>query len=216
LKVMGFDARVGTGHERTLKVRVGRYGTHETRPQAQRRLKTRLGGQPFVVEEPERRPAAVDTPLMQQYREIKARHPTPFCFFGWGTSTRCSRMTRGSPPGSWDYLTPGTKGGAAEVPLAGVPVKAATEYLRRLIPLGTACALRAGGGFAILLHQRRVHLGGRRHGSSTTKRLAPEPRLESPLRLRRVLVRPIASDRTLKSPLVSRTTRASKPITFRR
>jgi len=31
---------------------VGHYATREQAQQAQRRLKTRLGGQPFVVEEP--------------------------------------------------------------------------------------------------------------------------------------------------------------------
>src|SRR5713101_3359300 len=52
LKVMGFDARVVRDTSGLFKVRVGRYGTHEDAAQALRRLKTRLGGQPFVVEEP--------------------------------------------------------------------------------------------------------------------------------------------------------------------
>ena len=52
LKVMGFDARVVRDTSGLFKVRVGRYATHEDAAQAQRRLKTRLGGQPFVVEEP--------------------------------------------------------------------------------------------------------------------------------------------------------------------
>src|SRR2546425_9169397 len=52
LKVMGFDAHVVSDTSGLFKVRVGRYGTHEDAAQAQRRLKTRLGGQPFVVEEP--------------------------------------------------------------------------------------------------------------------------------------------------------------------
>src|SRR2546427_12943835 len=38
-------------------------------------------------------------------------------------------------------LTSRNNGGAAEVPLAGVPVKAATEYLRRLIGLGHRVAI---------------------------------------------------------------------------
>ena len=52
LKVMGFDAHVVRDTSGLFKVRVGRYGTHEDAAQAQRRLKTRLGGQPFVVEVP--------------------------------------------------------------------------------------------------------------------------------------------------------------------
>ena len=52
LKVMGFDARVVRDTSGLFKVRVGHYPTHDQAAQVQRRLKTRLGGQPFVVEEP--------------------------------------------------------------------------------------------------------------------------------------------------------------------
>ncbi len=52
LKVMGFDARVVRDTSGLFKVRVGRYATREEAQRAQARLKTRLGGQPFVVEEP--------------------------------------------------------------------------------------------------------------------------------------------------------------------
>ena len=53
LKVMGFtDARVVRDSSGFFKVRVGRYATHQDAQRAQQRLKTRLGGQPFVVEEP--------------------------------------------------------------------------------------------------------------------------------------------------------------------
>jgi len=52
LKVMGFDARVVRDTSGLFKVRVGRYATHDEAAQVQRRLKTKLGGQPFVVEAP--------------------------------------------------------------------------------------------------------------------------------------------------------------------
>jgi sporulation related protein len=52
LKVMGFDARVLRDTSGLFKVRVGRYPTRDEAIKAQRQLKTRLGGQPFVVEEP--------------------------------------------------------------------------------------------------------------------------------------------------------------------
>ena len=52
LKVMGFDARVVRDTSGLFKVRVGHYATRDEAQQAQRRIKTRLGGQPFVVEEP--------------------------------------------------------------------------------------------------------------------------------------------------------------------
>ena len=52
LKVMGFEARVVRDTSGLFKVRVGHYATREEAQHTQRRLKTRLGGQPFVVQEP--------------------------------------------------------------------------------------------------------------------------------------------------------------------
>lgn len=52
LKVMGFDARVVRDTSGLFKVRVGHYATREEAVQTLRRLRTRLGGQPFVVEQP--------------------------------------------------------------------------------------------------------------------------------------------------------------------
>ncbi|HEX5435594.1 MAG TPA: DNA mismatch repair protein MutS [Gemmatimonadaceae bacterium] len=77
------------------------------------------------------------TPLMQQYREIKARHQDAILFFRMGdfyemfyddaeTASRVLGLT----------LTSRNNGGAARVPLAGVPVKAVNEYLRRLVAQG--------------------------------------------------------------------------------
>jgi SPOR domain len=52
LKVMGFEARVVRDTSGLFKVRVGHFATREEAQRTQRRLKTRLGGQPFVVQEP--------------------------------------------------------------------------------------------------------------------------------------------------------------------
>ena len=52
LKVMGFDARVVRDTTGFFKVRVGRYATREEAQRAQQRLKQKVGGQPFVVDEP--------------------------------------------------------------------------------------------------------------------------------------------------------------------
>ena len=82
------------------------------------------------------------TPLMQQYREIKARHQDAILFFRMGdfyemfyddaeTASRAIGLT----------LTSRNNGGAAEVPLAGIPVKAAAEYLRRLVGQGFRVAI---------------------------------------------------------------------------
>ncbi|HYL20902.1 MAG TPA: DNA mismatch repair protein MutS [Gemmatimonadales bacterium] len=83
-----------------------------------------------------------DTPLMQQYREIKARHPDTILFFRmgdfyemFGDDARLAARALGLT------LTARNNGGAADVPLAGVPVKAGTEYLRRLIGLGHRVAI---------------------------------------------------------------------------
>ena len=83
-----------------------------------------------------------DTPLMQQYREIKARHPQTLLFFRMGDfyemfedDARLAARELGL------MLTSRNNGGAAEVPLAGVPVKAAAEYLRRLIAKGHRVAI---------------------------------------------------------------------------
>ena len=82
------------------------------------------------------------TPLMQQYREIKARHPAAILFFRMGdfyemfyddaeTAARVLGLT----------LTSRNNGGAAEVPLAGIPVKAGPDYLRRLVQQGFRVAI---------------------------------------------------------------------------
>ena len=79
---------------------------------------------------------------MQQYREIKARHQSAILFFRMGdfyemfyedaeTAARILGLT----------LTSRNNGGAAEVPLAGVPVKAGPEYLRRLVQRGFRVAI---------------------------------------------------------------------------
>lgn len=52
LKVMGYDARVVRDTSGMFKVRVGKYVTREKAQVALFNLRTRLGGQPFVVEEP--------------------------------------------------------------------------------------------------------------------------------------------------------------------
>jgi len=79
---------------------------------------------------------------MQQYREIKGRHQNAILFFRMGefyemfyddaeTASRVLGLT----------LTSRNNGGAADVPLAGVPVKAAGEYVRRLVQQGFRVAI---------------------------------------------------------------------------
>ncbi|MEO7217379.1 MAG: DNA mismatch repair protein MutS [Gemmatimonadaceae bacterium] len=79
----------------------------------------------------------VATPLMQQYREIKAKHPDSILFFRMGDFyetfyddaeliSRALGIT----------LTTRNNGGSAQVPLAGVPVKAGPDYVRKLVQMG--------------------------------------------------------------------------------
>src|SRR5438477_3838217 len=82
------------------------------------------------------------TPLMQQYRDIKSRHQDAILFFRMGefyemfyedaeTASRALGLT----------LTSRNNGAAADVPLAGVPVKAAGGYIRRLVQQGFRVAI---------------------------------------------------------------------------
>ncbi len=79
---------------------------------------------------------------MQQYREIKGRHQNAILFFRMGefyemffddaeTAARVLGLT----------LTSRNNGGASDVPLAGVPVKAAGDYIRRLVQQGFRVAI---------------------------------------------------------------------------
>ncbi|HXI21949.1 MAG TPA: hypothetical protein VNH46_12720, partial [Gemmatimonadales bacterium] len=78
------------------------------------------------------------TPLMQQYREIKARHRDAILFFRMGDfyemffedAQLAARLLN---------ITLTSRGDG--IPLAGVPVKAAAEYLRQLIAGGHRVAI---------------------------------------------------------------------------
>jgi len=81
---------------------------------------------------------AESTPLMQQYREIKARHRDAILFFRMGDfyemffdDAELGARVLG--------ITLTSRGDG--VPLAGVPVKAAAEYLRQLIAAGHRVAV---------------------------------------------------------------------------
>ena len=82
------------------------------------------------------------TPLMQQYQQIKSQHANAILMFRMGdfyemfyddaeVASRELGLT----------LTSRNNGGASDVPLAGVPVKAVTEYLRRLVQKGYRVAI---------------------------------------------------------------------------
>src|SRR5687767_12408481 len=82
------------------------------------------------------------TPLMRQYARIKAQHGDAILFFRMGdfyemfmedavTAARVLGLT----------LTSRNNGGAARVPLAGFPIKAADTYVKRLVQQGFKVAI---------------------------------------------------------------------------
>ena len=86
--------------------------------------------------------AGDDTPLMQQWRAAKSRHPDSLLFMRVGDfyelfhgdaeeGARLLGLT----------LTARNNGAAAKVPLAGVPAKALDDYLSKLVRLGRRVAI---------------------------------------------------------------------------
>src|SRR5262245_52725755 len=83
-----------------------------------------------------------DTPLMQQWRDVKARHRDALVFFRvgdffelfYGDAEEGSKLLGLT-------LTARNNGSASAVPLAGVPVKALDDYLARLVKLGRRVAI---------------------------------------------------------------------------
>jgi DNA mismatch repair protein MutS len=87
-------------------------------------------------------PKQEDTPLMRQWREAKSRHPDALIFFRVGDFYEmfCEDAEEGARLLGLT-LTSRNNGGAADVPLAGIPVKARNDYLQRLVRLGRRVAI---------------------------------------------------------------------------
>ena len=85
---------------------------------------------------------SADTPLMQQWREVKSRHRDALVFFRvgdffelfYGDAEEGSKLLGLT-------LTARNNGAASAVPLAGVPAKALDDYLARLVRLGRRVAI---------------------------------------------------------------------------
>jgi DNA mismatch repair protein MutS len=87
-------------------------------------------------------PKPEETPLMQQWRDAKSRHPGRADLLPGRRLLRdVLRGRRGGRPLLGLTLTSRNNGGAANVPLAGVPVRARDEYIQRLIRLGRRVAI---------------------------------------------------------------------------
>ncbi len=86
--------------------------------------------------------AAGHTPLIAQYLDIKSRHPDALLFFRVGDFYEMFFEDAEEGSGLLGLtLTSRNNGASADVPLAGVPVKAAAEYVSRLLRAGRRVAI---------------------------------------------------------------------------
>jgi DNA mismatch repair protein MutS len=86
--------------------------------------------------------ASEDTPMMQQWRDVKRRHQDALVFFRVGDFFE---LFHGDAEEGAKLLgltlTNRNNGAAKKVPLAGIPVKALDEYLARLVKAGRRVAI---------------------------------------------------------------------------
>ncbi|HKK93933.1 MAG TPA: hypothetical protein VJ925_10890, partial [Longimicrobiales bacterium] len=86
--------------------------------------------------------ASDDTPMMQQWRDVKRRHKDALVFFRVGDFFE---LFHGDAEEGAKLLgltlTNRNNGAAKKVPLAGIPAKALDEYLARLVKAGRRVAI---------------------------------------------------------------------------
>ena len=82
-----------------------------------------------------------DTPLMQQWREIKARHADAFVFFRVGDFYELFNEDAVEGSRILDLTLTSRNNGSSRAPLAGVPAHALDTYLRRLVAAGKRVAI---------------------------------------------------------------------------
>ena len=86
--------------------------------------------------------SALDTPMMRQYLEIKARHPDAILFYRMGDFYEMFlRDAEIAAPLLEIALTTRDRGKPDAVPMCGVPVHAVEPYLKRLAELGHRVAI---------------------------------------------------------------------------
>jgi DNA mismatch repair protein MutS len=84
---------------------------------------------------------AEDTPLMQQWREVKARHPDALVFFRVGDFYELFNEDAEEGARLLDLTLTSRNNGSSRAPLAGVPAHALQGYLQRLIAHGRRVAI---------------------------------------------------------------------------
>lgn len=87
-----------------------------------------------------KRPAA--TPMLRQYLELKALHPEALLLFQLGDFYELFREDATTASGILDLLlTQRGTGKSESVPMCGVPVRSASEHIRRLVAAGYTVAI---------------------------------------------------------------------------
>jgi DNA mismatch repair protein MutS len=84
---------------------------------------------------------STDTPLMQQWREIKARHPDSFVLFRVGDFYELFYEDAEEGARLLEITLTSRNNGSSRAPLAGIPVHALESYLQRLVRLGRRVAI---------------------------------------------------------------------------
>jgi DNA mismatch repair protein MutS len=82
-----------------------------------------------------------DTPLMQQWREIKARHPDSLVLFRVGDFYELFFEDAEEGSRLLEITLTSRNNGSSRAPLAGIPVHALDSYLQRLVRLGRRVAI---------------------------------------------------------------------------
>lgn len=85
--------------------------------------------------------ASEDTPLMLQWREVKARHPDALVFFRVGDFYELFNDDAVEGSRLLDLTLTSRNNGGSKAPLAGIPAHALETYLRRLVAAGRRVAI---------------------------------------------------------------------------
>jgi DNA mismatch repair protein MutS len=85
--------------------------------------------------------SAVETPLMQQWREVKSRHPDAIVFFRVGDFYEMFNEDAEEGSRLLDLTLTSRNNGSSRAPLAGIPAHALESYLQRLVNLGRRVAI---------------------------------------------------------------------------
>jgi DNA mismatch repair protein MutS len=85
--------------------------------------------------------ASTETPLMQQWREVKSRHPDALVFFRVGDFYELFNEDAVEGSRLLELTLTSRNNGSSKAPLAGIPAHSLEGYLRRLVAAGRRVAI---------------------------------------------------------------------------